>query len=173
MKETKCYKATDEKMQCRGYQFELGKRHTLPNDENIVMCKNGFHVVEKFWEMFRYYPNNGKSRWFEVTIYGDYLTKKGSSKICGKEISLDRELSTQDLYKMAAEMESELGFNLKGAIIPFNPLSVSNDVSNVDIENLKKLASVRNSIVESVRDSVWYSVKDSVWDSVKNSALVS
>ena len=40
----KGYKATDENMKCRGFQFELGKWYE--HDGEIELCKSGFHFCE-------------------------------------------------------------------------------------------------------------------------------
>ena len=40
----KGYKATDESMKCRGYQFELGKWHE--HTGKLEMCAGGFHFCE-------------------------------------------------------------------------------------------------------------------------------
>jgi len=43
-KTVKGYKATDKNMQCRGFQFELGKWYK--HDGEIAMCESGFHFCE-------------------------------------------------------------------------------------------------------------------------------
>lgn len=35
-------KGTDANMQCRGFQFEIGKTYSVSG--NIKACKNGFHA---------------------------------------------------------------------------------------------------------------------------------
>ena len=51
-----------------------------------------------------------------------------------------------------------------------NPFDIDcKEVTQQDIDNLNKWASVGASVWASVRDSVWASVRDSVWDSVRAS----
>ena len=52
---------------------------------------------------------------------------------------------------------------------PVHPFAIHNDVTQEDIDNLVKWASVRASVRASVGDSVW----DSVWDSVRASVRAS
>ena len=56
---------------------------------------------------------------------------------------------------------------------PINPLKIKNKVTDIDIQNLKRWASVWASVGDSVWDSVWASVgdsvRDSVWASVRDS----
>ena len=48
---------------------------------------------------------------------------------------------------------------------PLHPFTIHNEVTQEDIDNLKKW----DSVWDSVEDSVWASVRDSVWDSVWDS----
>lgn len=59
----KGYKATDNNMQCRGYQFELGVWHK--HDGDVVMCESGFHFCEYPSGPWAFYGGNN-TRVFEV-----------------------------------------------------------------------------------------------------------
>jgi len=62
------------------------------------------------------------------------------------------------------------GINLEEAREPINPLLLNpQEVTEQDIELLKKWQSVRESVGQSVRESVWESVGQSVWQSVRES----
>jgi hypothetical protein len=64
--------------------------------------------------------------------------------------------------------------NLEEARNPINPLKLlPSEITETDIENLKKWASVRTSVGASVWDSVWASVRTSVWASVLDSVRTS
>ena len=62
----KGYKATDENMQCRGIQFKVGETFTLDNDDDLVICKNGFHFCEQPSGVWSYYSTG---RVFEIEAY--------------------------------------------------------------------------------------------------------
>ena len=49
------YKATEYDMTCKGYQYTLGETHSLPENENVVLCKNGFHFCLEKDSLRRYY----------------------------------------------------------------------------------------------------------------------
>ena len=38
------YKGTDADMRCRGYQYEFDKQFDIPENEEVEMCKKGFHL---------------------------------------------------------------------------------------------------------------------------------
>jgi len=44
------YKATDKNMQCRGYQFEIGKEFV--HDGEFPMCASGFFCTKETHEKF-------------------------------------------------------------------------------------------------------------------------
>ena len=57
----KGYKATDNNMRCRGFQFELGKWFT--HDDDVSLCASGFHFCEYPSGPWAYYS---EGRLFEV-----------------------------------------------------------------------------------------------------------
>lgn len=57
----KGYKATDENMCCRGFQFELGKWYSCEGE--LALCENGFHFCEHPSGPWSYYD---EGRLFKV-----------------------------------------------------------------------------------------------------------
>lgn len=86
------YKATDENMRCRGYQFELGKWHK--HDGDLCMCISGFHFCEYPSGPRLFYPSS-KARIFRVEARG--VLRGGDSgaglKHVAKEIKLIEEIT--------------------------------------------------------------------------------
>jgi len=71
-----------------------------------------------------------------------------------------------------SEFNGLLGFHYTEAINPINPLERDNEVTQEDIDNLRKWASVWTLAGDSVKDSISasvYSTRASVWDSVRAS----
>lgn len=75
------YKGTDKDMCCQGYQYGLGKVHTMNcPDEEIRECYNGFHLCKNLSDVFRYYSIGDGNRYFKVQA----LVRKADYDIYGK-----------------------------------------------------------------------------------------
>lgn len=74
------YKGTHEDITCNGYQYELGERHIMPPDEEIVECKSGFHLCLNLDDVFEYYPIGDNRRFFKVKA----LVRKNDVKKYGR-----------------------------------------------------------------------------------------
>ena len=81
-----------------------------------------------------------------------------------------RVVPMEEVKVLAKEYSDSIDWNYYGALFPINPLDIHNDdITDDDIENLRKWASVRASVGDSVLASVWASVRDLVGDSVGDS----
>ena len=90
MNETNGYKGFDKNLQCRGFQYEVGKDYK--QDGDIKCCEKGFHLCENPFDVFSYYPLSD-SRFCEVEGSGAMdgtNGKKAFSQIrISKEIGLN------------------------------------------------------------------------------------
>ena len=89
----KGYKATDKNMQCRGYQFELGKWHE--HDGNLIMCEAGFHFCDQPSGPWSFYSKPG-TRIFEVEadeVLDTPVEPGAENKRVCKRIKLTREIT--------------------------------------------------------------------------------
>lgn len=109
------YKATDANMQCRGYQYELGVQHDMPEDEPIEECKSGFHLCLRLSDAFDYYGIGCGNRFFKVralvrktdknnyrspfTYLGTSYYTNGSNKLAAKSIIFTSELTYDEILK--------------------------------------------------------------------------
>ena len=92
----KVYKGTDKDMKCRGFQYELGV--TVKSDDAIRCGDKGYHSCEAPFDVLRYYPNKNGNRFFEATADGKIdRTRADDSKIASSEITLDKEISFDEL----------------------------------------------------------------------------
>ena len=95
----KAYKATDHKMQCRGYQFELNKEYSI--EGKLELCENGFHFCKEFKNINTYYQFHRQHRYFEVEILGDVIDD--GDKSCTNKIKFIRELTDEELLEYGIE----------------------------------------------------------------------
>jgi len=93
------YKGFDRNLQCRGYQFEIGKSYQ--HDGPVKSCESGFHACKHPLSVFEFYAP-GQSRYAEVKLSGAICDQaSGDTKIAGAKISIEVELSISDLVKRA------------------------------------------------------------------------
>ncbi len=99
----KTVKGFDENLQCRGFQYEVGKEYSLPEGESAELCEKGFHAVDgdkSPLSVFDYYEPSicgKKSRYCEVEFFGN--TKSDGNKMVGSRIKIGAEIGIPGLIK--------------------------------------------------------------------------
>ncbi|MFM1454491.1 hypothetical protein WFP04_22410 [Yersinia enterocolitica] len=85
------FKGFDQKLQCRGYQFEIGK--TFTHEGKVEACGSGFHACEAPFDVFGYYsPAN--SRYAVTESFGTIDREEdGDTKIASASITITAELT--------------------------------------------------------------------------------
>ena len=97
----KAYKGFDQDLQCRDFQYEVGK--TYIHEGDVVLCKSGFHACLDPLDTFQYY-NPGTSRYFEVEVLGWVDDEEGDdSKVVARSLTLIKELSIEELIGDSVE----------------------------------------------------------------------
>lgn len=98
----KSYKGFDKNMQCRGFQYEVGKEYEM--DGNIKCCERGFHACESPMEVWDYYDMLD-SRFAEVEQSGqiDRNDDGKSTKVCSSRIKIKAELKLADIIYIGVE----------------------------------------------------------------------
>ena len=95
----KAYKGFDKNMQCRGFQYEIGKEYNI--DGEIELCKQGFHACKSPIEVWSYYDMIGDgTRFAEVELSGKILENNSSTKVCASHIKIKNELSLTDMINL-------------------------------------------------------------------------
>jgi hypothetical protein len=92
------YKGFDQNMQCRGYQYEIGKEYL--HDGLVEACSGGFHACEHPLNVLRYYPAN-KSRFAIVEQSGKISRHDDDSKVASSRITVKTEIDIAGLIKAA------------------------------------------------------------------------
>ncbi|MCF2560746.1 hypothetical protein I6E23_12400, partial [Prevotella brevis] len=96
----KSYKAFDKNMQCRRFQYEVGKEYEM--DGHIERCERGFHACESPLEVFDHYDML-KSRFAEVEQSGTIDRKEYTTKVCSSRIKIKAELKLADIINIGVE----------------------------------------------------------------------
>ena len=104
-KKIKAYKGFDKNLQCRGFQYEVGKEYEM--DGKIEVCERGFHACESPLEVLDHYSIFGndleKNRFCEVEQSGEIDREENSTKICSSKIKVKAELKLADLINLGVE----------------------------------------------------------------------
>ena len=94
------YKGFDENMQCRGFQYEVGKEYEIDGD--IKCCERGFHACESPLEVWDHYDMLA-SRFAKVEQSGKIDKEENSTKVCSSKIKISAELKLADIVKLGVE----------------------------------------------------------------------
>ena len=93
-------KGFDKNLQCRNYQFELGKTYT--HDGVVKVCESGFHAVESGIDAFSYYAP-ADSRYCIVEQFGDMERHSNDTKIASASITIKAEIKTPQLVQQSVD----------------------------------------------------------------------
>ena len=99
------YKGFDKNLQCRGFQYEVGKEYK--SGKKVEVCRSGFHACTNPFEVWDYYPVYN-SRFAEVELGGVMDKEGGSSKICSSEIKVKKELTLSDYIGLCVAWMNDL-----------------------------------------------------------------
>lgn len=88
------YKGFNPGLQCRGYQFVMGR-----NETDKANCReNGFHCAENPLDCLCYYRDLNRSEYYIVNAGGDIDEDEYDSKIACTEITILKKLEKQELF---------------------------------------------------------------------------
>ena len=90
------YKAFDKEWQCRGMQYEVGKKYE--HDGDVKLCASGLHFCENPLDMLSYYPLIG-SKFAEVETNDASDETREDSKRVAKSLTIKSELTLEGLAK--------------------------------------------------------------------------
>ena len=96
----KSYKGFNKDMQCRGFQYEVGKEYDM--DGEIKCCNRGFHACKSPLEVWDYYDMLN-SRYAEVEQTGKIDEEEKSTKVCSSHIKIKAELKLADIINIGVE----------------------------------------------------------------------
>ena len=94
------YKGFNQSLQCRGFQFEVGK--TYEHDGEVKACASGFHSCEYPLDVFNYYHPAG-SRFAAVKASGQISRHDGDSKVASATLTVEAEIGLPVLVARAVD----------------------------------------------------------------------
>ena len=94
----KYYKAMNKDMSCRGFQYEIGKTYNLRRNQNLELCKRGFHFCDILANCFNYYEKYN-SIICEVEPLGRIIHSGNENKLVTDRIKIVRQLSNEEIKK--------------------------------------------------------------------------
>ncbi len=103
------FKGFDKNLQCKGFQYEVGKVYT--HDGKVALCKTGFHFVENPLDALSYYPLRDGNRWAQVEAHGvsDVSdVKEKDSKRVSSILNIKAELTLKSLIDCAVKFTMNL-----------------------------------------------------------------
>jgi len=93
----KGFKGFNKNLQCRGFQYEIGKTYEM--DGNIQLCDTGFHFCRKLFDVHGYYNfNNEDNRFCEIEALGEVID--GDDKSVTNKIKIVREIPKEEFMEM-------------------------------------------------------------------------
>ena len=92
------WKVFDRNLQCRGFQFEIGKTYTESGD-TPELCSHGFHFHTNTADLFNYYDFDPNNRVCEI-LYDPVKTVHGDDKSATLCISIIKELSWYEVLDL-------------------------------------------------------------------------
>ena len=95
-KETKIigYKGFNKNLQCRGFQYEVGK--TFEHEGDVSCCNSGFHFCGNPFDVFGYYPPSD-SRYCSVEGSGKSDNDNGDSKVSVSKLHISAEIGLKGM----------------------------------------------------------------------------
>lgn len=92
------YKGFNEDLTCRDFQYEIGKEY---EEENVLICKSGFHACENPLDVLNFYGDILKDRFCKVEQSG--IIMKGDKKQASSKIKVISEIGFAGLFKEGIE----------------------------------------------------------------------
>ncbi len=95
-----CIKGFDKNLQCRDFQYEVGKTYEHVGD--VAICESGFHACEHPLDVLKYYAPAG-SRFALVEQSGQIKRHDDDTKVASAKIIIRAEIHLGDLIQRAVK----------------------------------------------------------------------
>ena len=99
----KAFKGFNRDLTCRGFQYKVGETY---EEENVELCKAGFHACESPIDCLQYY-NPATSVYHEVELDEVSDERETDTKLVGKKITIGEEVSISEICRITFEYVKE------------------------------------------------------------------
>lgn len=103
IKAVKGFTTVNGKLECRDFIYEVGKTY---KEKHAKLCKKGFHACTLGLDVFNYYARENVA-YYEVELSGISSERGDDSKICGKQITILRELTVAEVANYRSSVENQ------------------------------------------------------------------
>ena len=111
------------------------KQYSCPGifeeEVDLKVCKQGMHFCQEIADCFSYYRFNSENHVAEVVAYGDVVTE--GDKSCTNKLEIVRELSWEEVLKLANNGEHNTGYGNSGDCNTGNQNVGNINVGNVNV----------------------------------------
>ena len=102
----KAYKAFNQDMTCRGFQYEEGKTYELPEGQEAKLCERGFHACERAVDVLNNY-DAAKCVVHEVDLDDVSPERSTDTKVCARKIHIGARLNVAQIVQATFEYNRE------------------------------------------------------------------
>ena len=154
MNEIPSYKGFNKDLQCRGFQYEVGKEYEQKGE--IKCCEKGFHACKFPTDVFLYYPPVDDNRYCIVTQSGDIAENNTTdSKVASSKISIKSEVSAEQLTEFGIDyILNNIRYSIQTTdiycCIENRNTSITNDIYNCAAINTGSYSAAINNKMNSI-----------------------
>ena len=102
-------KGFNKDLQCRGYQFEVGKEYKIETDKALELCSSTvFHFCDSLQKTHKHYSaDNENNRFCEIAVLGEIVSD--TEKMGSNHIKILREITGDELNILKGKINGNTG----------------------------------------------------------------
>lgn len=101
------FKVFDPDWTCLNFQYEIGKTYELPDGQEPIICKRGFHFCENLIDTLGYYLTHHNILFAEVEAIGTIIQQ--GTKFVTNKIKIIREITEEEFKRQVENGKINVG----------------------------------------------------------------